>query len=90
MRIKMEFPDDYWDLTHDIVVPGKLNDPDDFSTWDMEGGHNDHPKPKVSLNGSEPLDLPTLGKVIKKMVSAARQSGCGDYEYIDLSPEEGR
>lgn len=86
MRIDLVPCESYWDLTHDIVVGGQLNDPEDHKTWDWEGGDNDHPDPTVTLNGSEPLRPEELGKVIKKMVALARTRGCGDYEVIDLSP----
>jgi len=88
MLIKLVPEPRHWDLTHDDVVPGELNDENDLRTWDWEGGDNDNPKPRASLNGSEPMTMPELGRVIKKMVSLARQEGCGDYEIIDLSPKE--
>jgi hypothetical protein len=84
--IKLEIRDGYWDWTHENVVPGEFNCPDDFSTWDMKGGNNDDPDPQVSLNGSESIGLKTLGLVIKKTVAFARHKGCGDYEVIDLTP----
>lgn len=86
MKIDLVPCENYWDLTHDILVGGKLNDPDMPWTWDSSGGDNDHPDPTVVLNGSEPLRPDELGVVIKKMVAMARKHGCGDYEVIDLTP----
>jgi hypothetical protein len=85
MLLEFEIPEDYWDLTHDKIVPGVFNCPKDTGTWDWEGGLDD-PDPLISLNGSDPMDLKTLGHVLRKMVDLARKKGVGDYEIVDLSP----
>jgi hypothetical protein len=88
MLIKLEPQDGYFDFTHDIVVPGELNDPEDLRTWDWDGPEEGSRRKKCRLNGSSLLSAKELGVVIRLLVFAAKRYGSGGYEYVDLSEEK--
>lgn len=84
MLIVIKMMKGHWDLTHDTVVPGELNDPDCLGTWDEDGGENDNPVPMASVNGSEFLTMDEVGRVIRAMVLLTREYGGLPYEYVEL------
>jgi len=87
MLIKLEPQSGYFDFTHDIVVPGELNDPEDLSTWDWDGPRETKKRKKCRINDSPLLSAKELGVVIRLLVFAAKQYGGEGYEYVDLSEE---
>lgn len=87
MLIKLEPQKGYFNLTHDIVIPGEVNDPEDLDTWLWAGREDDPRKKKCRINGSPLLSAKELGVVIRFLVSAAKKHGGEGYEYVDLSEE---
>lgn len=83
MLIKLEPQEGYFNLTHDVVIPGELNDPEDQDTWAWKGGP-DPENPLCRINGSPLLTAEEMGKVIRALTHHAKKHSCGDYEYVDL------
>lgn len=83
MLVKIKPQDGYFNFTHDQIIEGELNDPEDHHTWDWHGGP-DPENPRCRINGSPFLTAEEMGKVIRALVHHAKKHGCRGYEYVDL------